>query len=79
MNQPASDRAARARAALYDNQAQLHLLSTGEHEHISSLVDQTGRRPTWVPLLPGDVHDLDGLDKIRSLLFAGSAPAAESR
>ena len=21
--------------------------------------------PTWVPLLPGDVHDLDGLDKIR--------------
>ena len=27
-----------------------------------------------MPLLPGDVHDLDGLDQIRSLLFTGSAP-----
>ena len=32
-------------------------------------------QPTWVPLLPGDVHDLDALDTIRALLFAGSAAA----
>ena len=67
------------RAALYDNQAQLHALSVGEHQHIAPLIDETGRQPTWVPLLAGDVHDLDGLDKIRSLLFAGSAPAAASQ
>ena len=43
------------------------------------LIADTADQPTWVPLLAGDVHDLDGLDKIRSLLFAGSAPAATSR
>jgi anion-transporting ArsA/GET3 family ATPase len=59
-------------AALYDNQAQLHALSVGEHEHIAPLVADTGRHPTWVPLLPGDVHDLHALDTIRSLLFIGS-------
>jgi anion-transporting ArsA/GET3 family ATPase len=68
-----------ARAALYDNQAQLHTLSVGEHEHIAPLIDETGRQPTWVPLLRSDVHDLEGLDQIRSLLFAGSAPVAASR
>jgi anion-transporting ArsA/GET3 family ATPase len=67
------------KASLYDNQAQLHSLSVGEHEHIAPLVAETGRQPTWVPLLPGDVHDLDGLDTIRSLLFAGSPAAAPSR
>jgi anion-transporting ArsA/GET3 family ATPase len=68
-----------ADVALYDNQAQLHTLAAGEHEHIAPLVAETGRQPTWVPLLPGDVHDLDALDTIRSLLFIGSAPAQASR
>jgi anion-transporting ArsA/GET3 family ATPase len=61
-----------ADAALYDNQAQLHALALGEHEQITPLIEETGREPTWVPLLPGDVHDLDALDTIRALLFTGS-------
>jgi anion-transporting ArsA/GET3 family ATPase len=66
-------------AALYDNQAQLHELAIGERGQIAPLVADTGRQPTWVPLLPGDVHDLDGLDQIRGLLFTGSAAARVSR
>jgi anion-transporting ArsA/GET3 family ATPase len=68
-----------ADAALFDNQAQLHELSIGEHAQIAPLVDETGRQPTWVPLLPGDVHDLDALDTIRALLFTGSTTPATSR
>jgi len=68
-----------ADAALYDNQAQLHALAVGERQHVAPLVADTGRKPTWVPLLPGDVHDLDALDTIRSLLFTGSATAEASR
>ena len=68
-----------ADAALFDNQAELHALAASEREHIAPLVTETGRQPTWVPLLPGDVHDLDGLDTIRSLLFTGSASAKTSR
>jgi anion-transporting ArsA/GET3 family ATPase len=68
-----------AEAALYDNQAQLHELAVGERGQVAPLVAGTGREPTWVPLLPGDVHDLDGLDQIRGLLFTGSAPARTSR
>ncbi|HEY0520440.1 MAG TPA: ArsA family ATPase [Ilumatobacteraceae bacterium] len=66
-------------AALFDNQAQLHELSVGEHEQIAPLVKDTGLEPTWVPLLPNDVHDLAALDRIRELLFAGSAAAGHSR
>jgi anion-transporting ArsA/GET3 family ATPase len=66
-------------AALYDNQAELHALAVGERSHVGPLVTDTDRQPTWVPLLPGDVHDLDALDTIRSLLFAGSAPAKVTR
>ncbi|MEO7369865.1 MAG: ArsA family ATPase [Ilumatobacteraceae bacterium] len=58
--------------ALFDNQAQLHSLAAGERDHIAPLVADTGREPTWVPLLPGDVHDLGALDSIRSLLFDDS-------
>ena len=53
--------------------AQLHELAVGERDHIAPLVADTDREPTWVPLLAGDVHDLDALDTIRTLLFAGSA------
>jgi anion-transporting ArsA/GET3 family ATPase len=68
-----------ADAALWNNQAELHELAVGEREHIAPLVADTGRQPTWVPLLPGDVHDLDALDTIRSLLFTGSATAEATR
>jgi anion-transporting ArsA/GET3 family ATPase len=77
---PAGKRPKRvAEAALFDNQAELHELAVGERDHIGPLVADTGRQPIWVPLLPGDVHDLDALDTIRSLLFAGSAAADASR
>ncbi|HEY4610131.1 MAG TPA: ArsA family ATPase [Ilumatobacteraceae bacterium] len=66
-------------AALYDNQLQLHEMATGERDDIAPLVADTDRQPTWVPLLPSDVHDLDGLDMIRSLLFTGSAVADSSQ
>ena len=78
--EPAGRRPKRAaEAALYDNQAELHDLAIGEHDHVGPLVADTDRQPTWVPLLPGDVHDLDALDTIRSLLFAGSAPTEVTR
>jgi anion-transporting ArsA/GET3 family ATPase len=57
------------KVALFDNQAELHTRSVAEHQHVAALVADTDRAPTWVPLLPGDVHDLDALDQIRSLLF----------
>jgi anion-transporting ArsA/GET3 family ATPase len=68
-----------AEAALYDNQAELHELAVGERDHVGPLVADTDSQPAWVPLLPGDVHDLEALDTIRSLLFAGSAPANVTR
>ena len=68
-----------AEAALYDNQAQLHDLAASEHAQIAPLIADTSRDPTWVPLLAGDVHDLDALDQIRALLFTGSAAAQPNR
>ncbi len=67
------------KVALYDNQAELHTRSVAEHQHVGPLVADTHREPRWVPLLPSDVHDLDGLDQIRALLFTGSAPAGASQ
>ena len=58
-----------AKVALFDNQAELHEIAIAEREHVGPLIDDTDRQPTWVPLQAGDVHDLDGLDLIRSLLF----------
>jgi anion-transporting ArsA/GET3 family ATPase len=69
----------KADAALYDNQAELHALAVAEHAQIAPLVSDTGRDPTWVPLLPSDVHDLDALDTIRTLLFTGSTAEQSSR
>jgi anion-transporting ArsA/GET3 family ATPase len=68
-----------AEAALYDNQAELHELAVGERDHVGPLVAETDSQPTWVPLLSSDVHDLEALDTIRSLLFAGSASANVAR
>ena len=63
-----------AGAALYDNLAELHAAAAQEHRHLAGLLDQLRLDPdddtVWVPLLAGDVHDLDGLSTIRALLFA---------
>ena len=68
-----------AKVALFDNQAELHTRAVAEHQYVAPLVADTKRQPTWVPLLPGDVHDLDALDQIRALLFTGSASAGASQ
>jgi anion-transporting ArsA/GET3 family ATPase len=62
-----------AAAALFDNLAELHAAAELERRHLGGLLDDLGLDPdeatVWVPLLAGDVHDLDGLGTIRSLLF----------
>jgi anion-transporting ArsA/GET3 family ATPase len=63
-------------AALHDNLAALHAMATAESNHVAPLAANTGLTPQWVPLLPADVHDLDGLDRIRRLLFE---PATATR
>lgn len=60
------------RQALWDNQAQLHQQCVREQEHVAALEVANGLTADWVPLLPGDVHDLDGLAAIQRLLFSGS-------
>ena len=65
------------RAALYDNLVELNAAADAERTHLAGLVDQLVMEPSdtvWVPLLPSDVHDLDGLRTIRTLLF-GDPPA----
>jgi anion-transporting ArsA/GET3 family ATPase len=61
------------RAALYDNLADLITAAAGERHNLSGLLDDLGldaaEGSVWVPLLPSDVHDLDGLGMIRTLLF----------
>jgi anion-transporting ArsA/GET3 family ATPase len=70
---------AAADAALFDNQSELHDLAVAERVHVAELVDAVKHQPTWVPLLSDDVHDLDRLEQIRSLLFAVSVDEQASR
>jgi anion-transporting ArsA/GET3 family ATPase len=62
-----------AEVALFENLAELHAASAEEHRHLAALQEELRIDPddatVWVPLLAGDVHDLDGLSTIRSLLF----------
>lgn len=62
-----------AGGALYDNLAELVAAAVQERRHLVGLLDDLQLDPeratVWVPLLAGDVHDLDGLSTIRSLLF----------
>jgi len=62
-----------AEAALFDNLAELHDAAAQERRHLGPLLEQLaldpGEASVWVPLLAGDVHDLDGLSTIRALLF----------
>ncbi|MCU1503610.1 MAG: putative anion transporting ATPase [Ilumatobacteraceae bacterium] len=61
------------RAALYDNLADLVAAAAAERHNLTGLLEDLALDPVggsvWVPLLPTDVHDLDGLAMIRSLLF----------
>ncbi len=70
---------------LWRNLDELRATAAAEHEQLAELEahldDVTpgsppaGVRPrVWVPLLPDDVHDLDGLDHIRRWLFPDGAP-----
>jgi len=55
---------------LYDNLADLHQLADGEEVHVADLVARVAPAPALrVPVLSGDVHDLDGLAEIADRLF----------
>jgi anion-transporting ArsA/GET3 family ATPase len=59
-------------APLYENLAQLSELADGENAHLRTLVDRVTPAPAVrVPLLVGDVHDLDAVAEVRSYVFAG--------
>ncbi|MFN8021456.1 MAG: ArsA-related P-loop ATPase [Acidimicrobiales bacterium] len=69
-------RRTKAEAALWANLDELVAISEAEHEQLAPLVADAGGAPVcWVPMLSGDVHDLDGLHQIRRLLF-GPEPVA---
>jgi anion-transporting ArsA/GET3 family ATPase len=59
-----------ADAALWANLDELTAAVTAERVQIADLTARVGDAPVaWVPLLAGDVHDLDALHAIRHLLF----------
>lgn len=63
-------------AALWHNFDELAAMATAEAAQVGELQAHAGAAPlVWVPLLAGDVHDLDGLRAIAGLLFA-AAPEA---
>jgi anion-transporting ArsA/GET3 family ATPase len=59
-----------ARAALYDNLVGLRARAAAEHVAAAALLDDVAAAATWVPLLDDDVHDLSGLERMRTLLFS---------
>jgi anion-transporting ArsA/GET3 family ATPase len=65
-------------AALHDNLVELRDMAAAERRYVAEAFagagDGAAADAVWVPLLPGDVHDLDGLATIRSLLFDGAHP-----
>ncbi len=68
------------RAALYDNLAELSAAAAAEREHLVGLMEQLrvdARDTVWVPLLASDVHDVDGLRAIQTLLFDVAHTAAD--
>ncbi|MDQ6909717.1 MAG: AAA family ATPase [Actinomycetota bacterium] len=59
-------------APFYENLADLYEVSDGEEAHLRTLVDRVAPAPAVrVPLLAGDVHDLEGLSEVRGYVFAG--------
>jgi anion-transporting ArsA/GET3 family ATPase len=56
---------------LWDNLADLHALADAEEAELTPLIEQIAPAPTArVPLLPTDVHDLDGVTAVGHHLFA---------
>jgi anion-transporting ArsA/GET3 family ATPase len=65
-----------ADAALWANLDELNALAAAERIHIADLTARVGDAPVaWVPLLAGDVHDLEALHAIRALLFDATRAA----
>ncbi len=60
----------RMSAALRANLVELRALADAEEQFVEPLLRAVGEA-TWVPLLPGDVHDMAGLQQVQGLLFAG--------
>ena len=62
-----------AGSALYDNLRELRATAKVEREHAEVLLGDDAIGPDtatrFVPALPGDVHDLDALEAIRTTLF----------
>jgi anion-transporting ArsA/GET3 family ATPase len=60
-------------AALWRNVADLRALAEAARDELAPLAARLGEAPlVEVPLLSGDVHDLDGLNEIRRHLFAAA-------
>jgi anion-transporting ArsA/GET3 family ATPase len=57
-------------AELRTNLVELRALADAEEQFVAPLLREVGEA-TWVPLLPGDVHDMAGLQQVQRLLFAG--------
>jgi anion-transporting ArsA/GET3 family ATPase len=67
---PRPKKPARSTAALWANHDELAATAAAERAQLAPLVDDVAPAPVvWVPMLAGDVHDLDGLHEIRRLLF----------
>ena len=64
---------------LYENLADLHQLADGEEVHVADLIDRVAPAPALrVPVLSGDVHDLEGLAEIGACMFHDSRGALPS-
>ncbi len=61
---------------LYENLADLHQVADGEEAHVADLLARVSPAPAVrVPVLAGDVHDLDGLMEVGKYLFSAARPA----
>jgi len=63
--------AAGALAPLHRNLADLARMADGEEEHVAALSDRLEAPAVCVPELETDVHDLPGLARVASYIFAG--------
>jgi anion-transporting ArsA/GET3 family ATPase len=63
-------------AALYDNLAELGASADAERVNVARLMSceaiPADVHTTFVPTLPSDVHSMEALDEVRSLLFPAS-------
>ena len=61
---------------LYENLADLHQVADGEEAHVADLIARVAPAPAVrVPVLAGDVHDLDGLREVGRHLFSPAGTA----